>query len=129
MSRCAHVRGLGSPAKSRLLMPQAQDPGVAGALWGHAACEGTGDELTQGLTCADKLCCRGSLASDVQKNWLHPGGGDGVEPRRACDRRYSGAGPISGKEISTLTSLAYYAQIETAPMGAVYALRFRPKTS
>jgi hypothetical protein len=34
------------------------------------------------------------------------GGGDVVDPCRGCDRRNSGAGPVSGKKISTLLSKA-----------------------
>jgi hypothetical protein len=33
----------------------------------------------------------------------YPGGRDVVDPCRACDRRNSGAGPVSGKKISTLS--------------------------
>ena len=33
----------------------------------------------------------------------YPGGDDVVDPCRACDRRNSGAGPVSGKKISTLS--------------------------
>src|SRR5580704_18256899 len=35
----------------------------------------------------------------------YPGGGDVVDPCRACDRRNSGAGPVSGKKISTLSTV------------------------
>ena len=48
----------------------------------------------------------GSLARDVQKSWL-PGGGDVVDPCRACDRRNSGAGPVPGKKIPALSRVGY----------------------
>jgi hypothetical protein len=35
----------------------------------------------------------------------YPGGDDVVDPCRACDRRNSGAGPVSGKKISTLSTV------------------------
>ena len=37
----------------------------------------------------------------------YPGGGDVVDPCRACDRRNSGAGPVSGKKIPTLSRVGY----------------------
>src|ERR1700722_7740317 len=47
----------------------------------------------------------GSLAGHVQKLATREAG-DVVDPCRACDRRDSGAGPVSGKKISTLSSKA-----------------------
>ena len=43
-------------------------PDCGGWLERRSASRGAGkSRLTQSLTCADKLCCRGSLARDVQK--------------------------------------------------------------
>ena len=47
-----------------------------------------------------QLVLWGGLARDVQKAG-HPGGSNFVDPCRACDRRNSGAGPVSGKEVAT----------------------------
>ena len=62
-------------------------------------------ERTQSLTCADKLCCRGTLARRSEAGY--PGGDDVVDPCRGCNWWNSRAGPVSGKKISTLSRVGH----------------------